>query len=128
MIELHGYKLQIQIMGARILLSAYRASLSQNGHGATGILTTRPRWRTQIAMLCRQSHPAQHRFAKYLSFYYKVTWIRISKREAYRGGGTLTGNGGIYSFMYIIIYIINYNEYIVMYNIESHSLTITSTT
>lgn len=30
--------------------------------------------------------------------------------------------------MYIIIYIINYNEYIVMYNIESHSLTITSTT
>lgn len=30
--------------------------------------------------------------------------------------------------MYIIIYIINYNEYIVIYNIESHSLTITSTT
>lgn len=30
--------------------------------------------------------------------------------------------------MYIIIYIVNYNEYIVMYNIESHSLTITSTT
>lgn len=38
------------------------------------------------------------------------------------------GLWGIYSFMYIIIYIINYNEYIVMYNIESHSLTITSTT
>lgn len=30
--------------------------------------------------------------------------------------------------MYIIIYIVNYNEYIVIYNIESHSLTITSTT
>jgi len=79
-------------------------------------------------MLCRQFHPAQHRFVKYLSFYYKVTWIRISKREAYRGGRILIGEWGIYSFMYIIIYIINYNEYIVMYNIESHSLTITSTT
>lgn len=40
----------------------------------------------------------------------------------------IRGLWGIYSFMYIIIYIINYNEYIVMYNIESHSLTITSTT
>lgn len=45
-----------------------------------------------------------------------------------RGIVGLSGERGIYTFMYIIIYIINYNEYIVMYNIESHSLTITSTT
>lgn len=50
--------------------------------------------------------------------------VNIAHRNV-RHNGTLVI---FFTFMYIIIYIVNYNEYIVMYNIESHSLTITSTT
>lgn len=80
-------------------------------------------------ILCRQFHPAQRRFVKYLSFYYKVTWIfSYTETRGVRGYSGIFRSFFFFTFMYIIIYIINYNEYIVMYNIESHSLTITSTT
>lgn len=107
-------------MSLRILLSAYR--INKSGEKLSNVVggTLTRFWHEHIVMPTVSSCSTQ--VCKVLVL---LLQSDVDPHIETRGIGRLWG---VYSFMYIIIYIINYNEYIVMYNIESHSLTITSTT